>query len=38
MCMGLEDKFFQLNSNFAYFKDKMEMYKLNFDSEEFFKK
>lgn len=38
MHMGLEDKVFQLNSNFAYFKDRMEIYKLNFDSEVFLKK
>lgn len=36
VCTGLEDKLFQLNLNFAYFKDRIEIYNLNFDSEVFF--
>lgn len=38
VCTGLEDKLFQLNLNFAYFKDRIQIYKLNFDSEVFFRK
>lgn len=38
MCTGLEERLFKLNSNFDYFKARIEVFKVNSDSTVLFKK